>query len=66
LIPLEILCLDHQYKVIGLINDLKPKSEKKRELDKPIRYAIELNKDTTRKNNINIGDQITLLKTDTI
>jgi uncharacterized membrane protein (UPF0127 family) len=66
LIPLEILCLDHQYKVIGLIKDLKPKSEKKRELDKPIRYAIELNKDTTRKNNINIGDQINLLNADTI
>ena len=66
LIPLEILCLDHQYKVIGLIKDLKPKSEKKRELDKPIRYAIELNKDTTRKNNINIGDQIHLLKVETI
>ena len=66
LIPLEVLCLDHQYKVIGLIKDLKPKSEKKRELDKPIRYAIELNKDTTRKNNINIGDQINLLKVDTI
>ena len=32
-IPLEVICLDHNYKVVGVIEDLKPKSKKSRTLD---------------------------------
>ena len=48
-IPLEIICLDHEYKVLGVIKDMKPKSKKKRTPDKPFRYAIEVNKGTCKK-----------------
>ena len=48
-IPLEVICLDHNYKVVGVIEDLKPKSKKSRTLDRPFRYAIEVNKGTSKK-----------------
>ena len=38
-IPLEVICLDHNYKVVGVIEDLKPKSKKSGTLDRPFRYT---------------------------
>ena len=66
LIPLEIICLDHNYKVLGVIKNMKPKSLESRTLDKPFRYAIEVNKDTSKRNNIKNGDYIEFIETDTI
>ena len=59
-IPLEVICLDHNYKVLGIIKDMKPKSKKKRTLNKPFRYAIEVNKGTCKKHGIKEGDSIKL------
>lgn len=59
-IPLEIICLDHNYKVIGIIHDMKPKSKKTRTLDKPFRYAIEVNNGYTNDKNIKPGDTLEL------
>lgn len=59
-IPLEIICLDHEYKVLGVIKDMKPKSKKKRTLDRPFRYAIEVNNGTCKKYKIKKGDSIKL------
>ena len=59
-IPLEIICLDHNYKVIGVIKDMKPKSTKTRSLERPFRYAIEVNKDYCYDNNISKGDTLKL------
>lgn len=60
LIPLEIICLDHNYKVIGVIPNMRPKSKKSRSLEKPFRYAIEVNAGYTDDKNIKIGDTLEL------
>ncbi len=65
-IPLEIICLDHKYKVIGVIENMKPESKKSRTLERPFRYAIEVNKGTSKKNNIKEGDYIEFIETDSI
>ena len=65
-IPLEVICLDHNYKVVGVIEDLKPKSKKSRTLDRPFRYAIEVNKGTSKKNSLKAGDYIEFIETDVI
>lgn len=62
-IPLEIICLDHNYKVLGIIKNMVPESQKSRSLDKPFRYAIEVNKGTAKKNNIVEGDFIEFIET---
>lgn len=65
-IPLEVICLDHNYKVVGVIENLKPKSLDSRTLDRPFRYAIEVNKGTSKKNNLKAGDFIEFIETDAI
>ena len=65
-IPLEVMCLDHNYKVVGVIEDLKPKSKKSRTLDRPFRYAIEVNNGTSKKNSLKEGDYIEFIETDVI
>lgn len=65
-IPLEVICLDHNYKVVGVIENLKPKSKASRTLDRPFRYAIEVNKGTSKKNSLNEGDYIEFIETDLI
>lgn len=59
-IPLEIICLDHEYHVIGFIKNMIPQSKKSRSLDKPFRYAIEVNNGYSNKKNIKIGDTLEL------
>ena len=65
-IPLEVICLDHNYKVVGVIENLKPKSKESRTLDRPFRYAIEVNKGTSKKNNLKEGDYIEFIETNII
>ena len=65
-IPLEIICLDHNYKVVGVIENMKPKCTESRTLDRPFRYAIEVNKGTSKKNNLKEGDYIEFIETDVI
>ena len=64
LIPLEIICLDHNYKVIGVIENMVPKSLENRTLEIPFRYAIEVNKGTVKANNIKVGNFIEFIETD--
>ena len=63
-IPLEIICLDHNYKVVGVIKNMVPESLESRTLEKPFRYAIEVNKGTVKANNIKNGDYIEFIETD--
>lgn len=59
-IPLEVICLDHNFRVLGVIYDMKPKSTKSRSLDKPFRYAIEVNSGYSNKKGIVVGDKVIL------
>jgi len=64
LIPLEIICLDHNYKVVGVIENMIPESLDNRTLEIPFRYAIEVNKGTVKANNIKAGNFIEFIETD--
>ena len=63
-IPLEIICLDHNYKVVGVIENMIPESLENRTLEIPFRYAIEVNKGTVKANNIKAGNFIEFIETD--
>jgi len=60
-IPLDIIYLDHKYKVLDYSKNLIPKSEEPIKIDKPFRYAIEVNAKTIKKNKIKKGDYIKLV-----
>jgi uncharacterized membrane protein (UPF0127 family) len=65
-IPLEIICLDHNYQVLGIIKKMKPHSTESRTLDKPFRYAVEVNRGTCRKNGITEGSYVKFIEVNTI
>tara|TARA_Y100000590_G_scaffold55136_1_gene57713 strand:- start:7936 stop:8379 length:444 start_codon:yes stop_codon:yes gene_type:complete len=60
-IPLDIIYLDHKYKVLDYSKNLIPKSEETIKIDKPFRYAIEVNAKTIKKNKIKKDDYIKLV-----
>lgn len=47
-IPLDILFLDDTFTVIDILYDMKPLDTTSRNINKPWRYAIEINTDTMR------------------
>ena len=59
-IPLEVIALDHEYRVLGIIRDMKPKSTKSRSLDKPFRYGVEVNSGYSNEKGIVVGDKVIL------
>ena len=65
-IPLEIICLDHNYQVLGIIKNMKPHSKESRTLDKPFRYAVEVNRGTCRKNGITEGSYVKFIEVNNI
>ena len=65
-IPLDIIYLDHQYKIIGFSKNMIPKSEETVIIDKPFRYAIEVNAETVKQNKLKINDYVKLLYTEKI
>jgi uncharacterized protein len=65
-IPLDIIYLDHNYKVIEYKENLIPLSEKMININKKFRYAIEVNAGTIKNNNIKKNDYINLKFVDNI
>lgn len=57
-IPLDIILIDFNNKIIGLLENMEPLSLKKRYIDKKIKYAIEINSGFVKKKNIKKGDII--------
>ena len=60
-IPLDILFLDKEKRVIGKCENLEPHSLKQRKINKKSKYAIELNGNEIKKMNIKKNDFIELL-----
>jgi len=60
-IPLDIIFLDHKYKIIGFLKNMKPQSLESRNINKKYSYAIEVNDGTIDKLKLDIGDHIDLV-----
>ena len=59
-IPLDVIFLDQDYKVIGFIEDTVPLSLKKVKINKKSNYIIEVKAGWIRKNNVKIGNKMNL------
>ena len=57
-IPLDIIFLTKDMKVVGYIEDTEPLSLKTLSINKPSYYVIEMNGNSVSSLNINIGDHI--------
>lgn len=64
LIPLDALFLDENKKIIGLIENMEPKSEKVRSINNRSRFIIEINGGSIKKYNIKIGHSLNLISKD--
>ena len=59
-IPLDVVFLDKEYKVIGYVEDTIPLSLDTVGIKKPSDYILEVNSGWIRDNNIQIGNQINI------
>lgn len=59
-IPLDVIFLDKDYKVIGFVEDTVPLSLKIVKINKKSNYIIEVNAGWIRKNNLKIGNKMNL------
>ena len=59
-IPLDVIFLDQDYKVIGFVEDTVPLSLKTVKINKKSNYIIEVNAGWIRKNNLKIGNKMNL------
>jgi len=57
-IPLDVLFLDEDYKVIDIKENMKPLKNKRYSSNKKCKYAIEINGNGAKKNNIKNGTKI--------
>ncbi|MCB9030548.1 MAG: DUF192 domain-containing protein [Deltaproteobacteria bacterium] len=57
-IPLDMLFIDSEFKVVGILEDVPILNEKSRKVAKPSQYVIELNAGTAKKHGIKIGDSV--------
>ena len=63
-IPLDVIFLDHNYKVIGFVEDTVPLSLETVKINKKSNYIIEVNAGWIRKNNLKIGNKMNLTTID--
>ena len=63
-IPLDIVFLDDNMKVVGYIEDAEPLSLKPLKIDKKSNNVLELKGNTISKNNIKIGHKIIFIEDD--
>lgn len=63
-IPLDVIFLNKDYKVIGFVEDTVPLSLETVKINKKSNYIIEVNAGWIRKNNIKIGNKMNLTTID--
>ena len=54
-IPLDMIFLDDELRVVGILRDVPPFTKKPRGVDKPSKYVIELNAGSCAKHGIEVG-----------
>jgi len=65
-IPLDIIFLDENMKIVGFKENNLPHSLKQISINKPSRYVLEMNTGSVKKNNLKIGEKIFFLKKENI
>jgi uncharacterized protein len=63
-IPLDVIFLDNNYKVLGFVEDTIPLSLETVKINKKSNYIIEVNAGWIRKNNLKIGNKMNLTTID--
>lgn len=61
-IPLDIIYVDKQYQIIGIVENTVPLSPKSISIDIPSRYVIEVPAGTGKKNNYQVGNNISFIQ----
>ena len=65
-IPLDIIFLDENMKIVGFKENNLPHSLKQISINKPSRYVLEMNAGSVKKNNLKIGERIYFFKKEKI
>ena len=65
-IPLDIIFLDENMKIVGFKENNLPHSLKLISINKPSRYVLEMNAGSVKKNNLIIGERISFFKKEQI
>ena len=61
-IPLDMIFLSEDFKVIGYIQDVEPLTLTSRSINKPSTYVLEMNGNSVSVHNISIGDTISFIE----
>ena len=59
-IPLDMIFLDENYRVLGFLQDRKPHDLKSKSIKKPSNFVLEMNGGWVKKNNVKINDIINI------
>ena len=62
-IPLDVIFLDNNMKIVGYKENNEPHSLKSIAINKPSKYVLEMNGGSVKLNKLNIGDNIYFLNT---
>jgi len=62
LIPLDIIYIDDQYKIVSFQKNAKPLDETSLRSEKPAQYVLEINAGLSDKWNLKVGDSISFKK----
>ena len=57
-IPLDIIFLDENMKIVGFKENNQPHSLKQMRINKPSRYVLEMNAGSVKDNNLKINDKL--------
>ena len=60
LIPLDLLFVDADGRVVGVVEDARPLDETSRRVGKPSRYVLEVNGGWCRRNGVGAGARVTI------
>lgn len=60
-IDLDIVFMDENLNVVGTIENMKAHDLTSRSIDKPYKYALEMNANSIKKMNIKLGTKINLI-----
>ena len=63
-IPLDVIFLDNDMRIIGYVEDTVPLSLESISIDKKSNNVLEMNSNSVQNHNINIGDKILFIEKD--
>ncbi len=60
-IPLDLIYLDAEGRVVGIVANMRPMDLTPRGIDHPARYAIEVNAHTAARIGLEVGDKVSII-----